>query len=308
MNNPEEIQHFIDVLLKEDSFVKAAKKLYISQPYLTQLIKRIEDRLGTPIIDRDKKPYALTQAGLLYYQYLENISYNKQQLNKKLAQYTHPNKEIIRIGILESLGTYLLPEILPDFLNKNPRVEIQLFENFPRESERNLLSGNIDCYIGQTPEAIDSSLDIVSNGGERYYVVISPSSPYYQEGKFILKPDDLNLKDLLQEPFVLSVPGSAIRHQVNGVFQRFHLEPRVVLESKNIITATSLAIHGMGLTISTASIIKKIGETPINLFPLSYDLINVTFFIATKAEKTKSQALKNLVEEFKKKNLQPIIR
>lgn len=288
--------------------MKAAKKLYISQPYLTQLIKRIEDRLGTPIIDRDKKPYALTQAGLLYYQYLENISYNKQQLNKKLAQYTHPNKEIIRIGILESLGTYLLPEILPDFLKKNPRVEIQLFENFPRESERNLLSGNIDCYIGQTPEAIDSSLDIVSNGGERYYVVISPSSPYYQKGKFILKSDDLNLKDLLQEPFVLSVPGSAIRHQVNGVFQRFHLEPRVVLESKNIITATSLAIHGMGLTISTASIIKRIGETPINLFPLSYDLINVTFFIATKAEKTKSQALKNLVEEFKKKNLQPIIR
>lgn len=115
MNNPEEIQHFIDVLLKEDSFVKAAKKLYISQPYLNQLIKRIEDRLRTPIIDRDKKPYALTQAGLLYYQYLENISYNKQQLNKKIAQYTHPSKEIIKIGILESLGTYLLPEILPDF-------------------------------------------------------------------------------------------------------------------------------------------------------------------------------------------------
>src|SRR5699024_11137241 len=105
MNKPKEIKHFIDGLLKEYSFVKAAKKLYISQSYHTQLIKRIEDRLGTPIIDRDKKPYALTQAGLLYYQYLENISYNKQQLNKKLAQYTHPNKKIIRIGILESLDT-----------------------------------------------------------------------------------------------------------------------------------------------------------------------------------------------------------
>ena len=70
----------------------------------------------------------MTQAGLLYYQYLENISYNKQQLNKKLAQYTQPNKEIIRIGILESLGTYLLPEILPDFLKKNPRVEMQLLK------------------------------------------------------------------------------------------------------------------------------------------------------------------------------------
>ena len=88
MNNPEEIQHFIDVLIKEDSFVKAAKKLYISQPYLTQLIKRIESHLGTPIINRDKKPYSLTQAGLLYYQYLENVSYDKQQLNKKIAKYT----------------------------------------------------------------------------------------------------------------------------------------------------------------------------------------------------------------------------
>lgn len=308
MNNPEEIQHYIDVLIKEDSFVKAAKKLYISQPYLTQLIKRIESSLGTPIINRDKKPYSLTQAGLLYYQYLENVSYNKQQLNKKLAEYIHPNKEIIKIGILESLGTYLLPEILPDFLRKNPQVDIQLFENFPRENEKNLLSGNIDCYIGQTPEAIDSSLDIESNGGEKYYIVISPASPYYQEGKFILNPNELELKKLLQEPFVLSVPGSAIRHQVNGIFQRFHLEPRVVLESKSVITATSLAIHGMGLTISTASIIKRIGETPINLFPLSHDLINVVFFIATRREKTKSKALKNLIKEFKTKNLQPIIR
>lgn len=308
MNNPEEIQHFIDILIKEDSFVKAAKKLYISQPYLTQLIKRIESRLGTPIINRDKKPYSLTQAGLLYYQYLENVSYNKQQLNKKLAKYIHPNKEIIKIGILESLGTYLLPEILPDFLKRNPQVEIQLIENFPRENEKNLLSGNIDCYIGQTPEAIDSSLDIVSNGGEKYYVVISPASPYYQEDKFILSPDELDLKKLLQEPFILSVPGSAIRHQVNGVFQRFHLEPKVVLESKSIITATSLAIHGMGLTISTASIIKCISETPINLFPISRDLINVVFFIATRGEKTKSKALKNLIKEFKAKNLQPIIR
>lgn len=301
MNNPEEIQHFIDVLIKEDSFVKAAKKLYISQPYLTQLIKRIESHLGTPIINRDKRPYSLTQAGLLYYQYLENVSYDKQQLNKKIAKYTHPNKEIIKIGILESLGTYLLPEILPDFLKQNPQVEIQLFENFPRENEKNLLSGNIDCYIGQTPEAIDSSLDIVSNGGEKYYIVISPASPYYQAGKFILDPHELDLKELLQEPFVLSVPGSAIRHQVNGVFQRFHLEPKVILESKSIITATSLAIHGMGLTISTASIIKRIGETPINLFPISHDLINVVFFIASRREKTKSKALKNLIREFKNK-------
>lgn len=54
MNNPEELQHFLDVLLKESNFTRAAKELYISQPYLTQLIGRIEKKLGTKIINRDE--------------------------------------------------------------------------------------------------------------------------------------------------------------------------------------------------------------------------------------------------------------
>lgn len=55
MNNPEELQHFLDVLLKESNFTRAAKELYISQPYLTQLIGRIEKKLGTKIINRDEE-------------------------------------------------------------------------------------------------------------------------------------------------------------------------------------------------------------------------------------------------------------
>lgn len=121
MNNPEELQHFLDVLLKESNFTRAAKELYISQPYLTQLIGRIEKKLGTKIINRDERPYTLTPAGLIYYQYLENVSYNKQQLGRKLEAYTHPDQQIIKIGILESLATYLLPEILPQFLQEKPQ-------------------------------------------------------------------------------------------------------------------------------------------------------------------------------------------
>lgn len=303
MNNPEELQHFLDVLLKESNFTRAAKELYISQPYLTQLIGRIEKKLGTKIINRDERPYMLTPAGLIYYQYLENVSYNKQQLGRKLEAYTHPDQQIIKIGILESLGTYLLPEILPQFLQENPNVKIQLFENFPRENERRLLNGELDCYISQTPEALDSSLDVVAGGEERYYVVISPASPYYQAGKFILNSDELDLKEVLQEPLVLSSPGSAIRHQVNGLFQRLRLEKNIVMESNSIITATNLAIHGVGITISSASIIRRMEQTPINLLPLDRKLMDVVFFIASKSGE-KSPALENLISIFQKTHLQ----
>lgn len=307
MNNPEELQHFLDILLKESNFTKAAQELYISQPYLTQLIKRIEKALGVKIIERDKPPYTLTPAGLVYYHYLESVAYDKHQLQRNLASYIHPGKQIIRIGILESLGTYLLPEILPAFLKTNPEVKIQLVEALPRESEKRLLNGDIDCYLGQTPEAIDSSLDVVVSGGEKYYVVISPASPYYQEGKFILQPDELKLKEVLQEPLVLSAPGSAIRHQVDGLFQRLKLQANIVMESKSVITATNLAVHGIGLTISSASIIKRIAQTPINLLPLDDNIINLTFFLATRRQEKLSSALKNLIKIFKNKDLKPQI-
>lgn len=195
MNNPEALLHYLDVLLKESNFTKAARELYISQPYLTQLIKRIEKKLGTKIINRDRVPFSLTEAGMIYYKYLENISYNDQQLERDLAPYTEPNKEIIKLGVLESLGSFLLPRLLPSFLQNNPNVEIQLFEHSPQKNETNLLNGDIDCYIGQTPETISHDLNYLVKNGEQYYVVIPQNSHYFRSDKFILEADDLKRPD-----------------------------------------------------------------------------------------------------------------
>ena len=62
--------HYLDILLKHGNFTKAAKDLYVSQPHLTQTIKRIEIELGAKIINRDVTPLQLTAAGKVYHQYL----------------------------------------------------------------------------------------------------------------------------------------------------------------------------------------------------------------------------------------------
>lgn len=282
MNNSETVLHFIDVLLKESNFTRAAGELYISQPYLTQLIKRIEHKLGTKIINRDTIPFTLTEAGIIYYNYLETKISNKQKLAEQLIPYASPNKELIRIGVLESLGTFLLPELLPHFMLTHPNIKIQLSENFPRVSETHLLHEQIDCYLGQTPESLNQGLDFYVNGGENYFVIISPRSKYFKKGRFILEQNEYDIKDILQEPFVVSSSNSAIRHQVNGAFQKFHIKPNIILESSSIITATNLAIKGVGLTISAASIIKRMAQTPINLLPVDHNLIQIKYFIAVK--------------------------
>ncbi|WEV70937.1 LysR family transcriptional regulator [Lactobacillus sp. ESL0785] len=308
MKNPEILLHYIDVLLKESNFTKAAHELYISQPYLTQLIKRLEHKLGTPIINRQSIPFTLTKAGIIYYKYLETTIANKQTLFQQLTPYVHPDQEIIRIGILDSLGTFLLPELLPGFLKTNSNIKIQLFETSPRISEAQLLHEQIDCYIGQTPESLNQGLDFYVNGGENYFVIIPPNSPLFKKGRFILKPNEYNIQDILNQPFVVSSSNSAIRHQVDGIFQKFHIEPNIILESNNIITTTNLAIKGTGLTISAASIIKRMAQTPINLLPLNPNLIQIKYFIAIKHGIKIKNGVKKLITKFQELKIQPNIK
>lgn len=304
MNDPEALLHYIDVLLKESNFTKAAKELYISQPYLTQVIKRLEQKVGTKLINRDHVPFSLTGAGMIYYKYLEKNSYNSQQLERDLAPFTQSNKEIIKLGILENLGTFLLPKLLPSFLKENPNIKIQLFEDSPQKNKINLLNKNVDCYIGQTPEIILQDLKYSLKAGEQYYLVIPQNSPYFHPNKFILKNDEFSLKEALQAPMVLSTSEYAIRHQINGLFQKFHIKPNIILESRNIITATDLALKGIGLTISSANILRRMQQTPINLLAIDKNLIYSDFFIAVQKDGNISPAVKKLINAFKKLNLQ----
>lgn len=76
---------YLDTLLKHSNYTKAAKDLYISQPYLTQTVKRAEQELGTPIINRQPGHFQLTEAGKIYYQYLETLETESAKLKSRLS-------------------------------------------------------------------------------------------------------------------------------------------------------------------------------------------------------------------------------
>ncbi|TSO25582.1 LysR family transcriptional regulator [Lactobacillus sp. LL6] len=307
MNNSDTMLTYLDMLLKESNFHKAAEKLYVSQPYLSKVIKQIEEKLGTKILNHNTIPFSLTDAGLLYYRYLENTSAQKHTLIQELQKFTD-NKEIISIAILESLGTFLLPKILPGYLKSHPHVKIQINEGFPSESEDKLLTNHVDCYMGQTPETLSQGIQAHINGGEVYYIVIPSNSKFFIKNQFILSPNTYKLDELLQEPFILSSPDSAIRHQVNGLFQTYKIVPQINMVTNSVITAANLSINGLGLTISCASILKRIQQKPINLYPLDPNLIQIRYFIGTKKGRQLTPAIQDLIKVFKETSLQENIQ
>ena len=80
------------------------------------------------------------------------------------------------------------------------------------------------------------------------------------------------------------------------------------MESNSIITATNLSINGIGLTISTASILKRMSQTPINLFPLNSKIMNLKFFLAIKEGKNIPKSLEKLINHFEKLELNTTIK
>jgi Transcriptional regulator len=85
---------FLDTLLKHGNYTKAAKDLYISQPYLTQTIQSAEKELGIEIINRKSSPLQLTDAGRIYYQYLNSLETEKAIFKNKFSSTLLPIKRL----------------------------------------------------------------------------------------------------------------------------------------------------------------------------------------------------------------------
>ncbi|KMU98349.1 hypothetical protein ACS72_15675 [Acinetobacter sp. VT 511] len=81
----QDILCYIDSLLKYSNYSRAAQSLYISQPYLTKVIKKIEIELGCELITRNKLPYRLTEQGKIYYQYLTSLENSYAKLIREIS-------------------------------------------------------------------------------------------------------------------------------------------------------------------------------------------------------------------------------
>ena len=127
--NPE---YFLTIA-KEGNISKAADILYVSQSYLSQYISKLESSFDVKLFDRSKTPIELTEAGKIYFNYLQA---NNQLYSKLTSDFDALNQEranTLNLGIAPWRGSTMLPDILPLFIEKNKNVQIYLHEHPARQ-------------------------------------------------------------------------------------------------------------------------------------------------------------------------------
>lgn len=293
----QEILYYIDAILKYSNYSKAAKSLYISQPYLTQIIKRVESELDCELITRNKLPYRLTEQGKLYYQYLTSLENNYSKLLKNLSDLSHSDT-VIKIGVLPSLGTYLLPLFIPQFLGRHPNCRIELTEVLPEKSEKLIQNNELDFWLGQNSRNISPYLSSVSWGRHQYWAVIPRCCDLYQKDVAMIPEATIDISKILCQRLVLTSKGSAIRRQIDHLLNVYKVEPNIIIESTEIYTALNLATNNLGLTIIPESIYVKECPSDYNIYPIPIDELSLDYFIAYPSERILSDIDNDLIHTF----------
>ena len=138
---------YVYEVYKEKSFSKAAQNLYISQPSLSARIKKIEQRLGSPLFDRSTTPIRLTEVGEAYIKAAEEISQIEQQMENYINNLNTLRSGHLSMGGSNLFAAYVLTPMITRFKQTYPEVTIKLTEGNTDQLELLLSNNTLDFVI-----------------------------------------------------------------------------------------------------------------------------------------------------------------
>lgn len=237
---------YVLTINEEKSFSKAAKKLFISQPSLSQYINRLETQLGVTIFDRNTTPLTLTYEGELYIETALSILSIMDNLQKKFDDVSELKMGRLNIGLTPSKANNPLPAILPVFKAKYPGIELIITEATSLELEDLLSRGMVDVCIMNLP---------IKNKNIEYEEILTEkiflaAPPNYDRSKVTEgKPfPRIDIKALENEQFILLHSDQRLRQISDNIFLNNGIKPKILLETSSIETALRLSASGMGFS------------------------------------------------------------
>ncbi|MGN7469009.1 LysR family transcriptional regulator [Brevibacillus sp. SAFN-007a] len=248
---------YVLAVAEERSFSRAASRLHLAQPSLSQQIAKLEKMLGVSLFHRLPQHVELTDAGQRFVQVAQTLVDLSEGLEREMRAYAVGESGRLLVGSLPITGAYVLPRVLPTFTKQFPGVELQLMEETSSHLEQLLVRGKIDVSLLTMPIS-DPSLTIIPAINEEIFLAVPPKHPL--AGK-----KEIDLAQLADQPFILLKEGQGFRTISLRLCELAGFRPRIVFESTNIQTVQSLVAAGMGLSFAPEMITRAPGtlEPPV---------------------------------------------
>ncbi len=233
-----QLQCFI-VVLEEGGFKRATARLGITQPALSYQIKQLEEELGVPLFHRRPGGITPTEAGRVLLEHAHQVIATVQEAHQAVRELSDGVTGEIRIGTVNSIGTYFLPQVLWEIRAKHPMVRPKLLYRNSDELLDSLLANKLDVAMVADPPP-DRRLRHELVLEERISLVSSPGHPFY--GRPSVEPAEL--KDVQFVSLSHQTPtGSLIRRYLD----RLGISVAPVVSTDNVETVKRMVEAGMGV-------------------------------------------------------------
>ncbi|NCF08846.1 transcriptional regulator CynR [Kosakonia sp. MH5] len=221
------------------SFTKAAAALHVSQPALSQLVKQLEEELGTQLFDRSGRTTQLTDTGHAYLQYVRRASHELREATRAIHDVNDLSRGSLRVAVTPTFTTYLVGPLVEAFHHRYPDITLDVREISQESIEDQLQEGELDLGIA-FGEVNCPDIDAIPLLDEMLALVVNTGHP-------LAKEKSAGLQALNTESLVLLSREFATRVQIDSYCRKHGIHPKVMMEANalgaviEIVRRTSLS-------------------------------------------------------------------
>lgn len=236
---------FIVAVAQERSFRRAAEKSFISQPALSLAIQKLEEELGVRIFERGRNDISVTPTGSAIVEQAQRVLEETERIREIAAQGKNQLESPLKIGIIYSVGPYLLPELIPALKEIAPHMPLEIEENITANLDVLLKHGRLDVIIIALPFG-DANILTRPLYDESFEVVVSNEHHW-------AKRRSIHPRELAEEKVLLLDSGHCFSNQVAEACPEMSRKGAEVQQGTSLETIRNMVASGLGVTVLPAS-------------------------------------------------------
>lgn len=233
--------HYFIAVSEHMNFSKAAERLHISQPSLSNAIKKLEEEIGSPLLERNTRNLQLTEAGEVLFERAKVIVKNMEVLKIEMDEVIIHGTREITMGVMESIKHWL-PKVIANYKKDYPEMIIHLVDILGSKRVKKSLKSYKTHLIITNQLMDDPELEVQTLYEERLVAVLPLHHP-------LAKKDKISITDISEEPFIISTEGFQTRRDILNTFEQAGKNIHIQFEIERFETAVSLVRENLGVTI-----------------------------------------------------------
>ena len=235
---------FVVALAKARNFRKAAEVCFVSQPALSLAVKKLEDELGVLLFERNRNDVTMTAVGELVVEQATRVIEEAKRVKEIAKQGNNQLAGPLKLGVIYSVGPYLLPEIIPILRKTAPEMPLIVEENLTSNLEAQLRNGVIDVAIIALPFELSGVVTMPLY--EEEFMVVVPVTHEWASRK------EVGADELANEKVLLLNSGHCFSNQVVQACPTLSRNGEV-LQGNSLDTVRNMVASNLGITVLPAS-------------------------------------------------------